>query len=98
MQNVDADGISNEQLEQLDINDEINNDNPEFNIEENVVGDDDGSNYSDDDEQEPDILEPQYTEKYKLKGTSFHVHFQAAIQQYKLCQLEGRNPELHFNF
>ena len=52
------------------MNDEINNDNPEFNIEENVVGDDDGSNYSDDDEQEPDILEPQYTETYKLKGTT----------------------------
>ena len=43
--------------------------------------------------------EEQYTEKFKLKGTSFHSHFQSELQHYKFCQLSELEPpalSLHF--
>ena len=43
--------------------------------------------------------EQRYTEKFKLKGTSFHNHFQSALRHFKFCQLSELEPpalSLHF--
>lgn len=39
-----------------------------------------------------------YTDTFKLKGTSFHLHFQNALRKYKQCQLDGHEPALHLKF
>jgi hypothetical protein len=41
----------------------------------------------------------EYTEKFKLKGTSFHNHFQSELRHYKFLQLSELEPpalSLHF--
>lgn len=45
------------------------------------------------------VYEQQYTETFKLKGTSFHAHFQSALRSFKLCQLSKVElPELSLHF
>ena len=76
-------------------------------IIEHAVNDHNDSSVTDDgqvnmehlDHEHEEHEEQRYTEKFKLKGTSFHNHFQSALRHFKFCQLSELEPpalSLHF--
>ena len=75
-------------------------------IIEHAVNDHNDSSVTDDEQGNIEHLdhvaeheEQRHTEKFKLKGTSFHNHFQSALRHFKFCQLSELEPpalSLHF--